>query len=739
MDFYLYINYGSGYVLLTSYDVNIDLFFEIDENINESVKRLNTSGNFKLYGTEAETANTYFIINGNDSAPFRIYENGISGVGTLKFDGFVNIKAFYNLRETLITLESFKPDDAYSNLLAVINDESQFQESMSLGGIDIDRFYSQGLHTNCNKLQGYTLSGSNYVTTGNALTLTNVGRVAMTAGSAIVVYDNITREIRRYSYSAPNWSLSTLGTSYDCITNIGNNCGNGAVCFITNVQIAFIEDYHSQLMFMTAVTGTWSVNASKIIEDISMPSLAMITNVGSTLVALADNGTKMLRAYNTSCYNIGNSLSLGDVENPTICTLDAGANNRIALLDSKSNTIRCYTFDGSDFTELGSSLKISASYEPQISYESPNNIIVVDAISGKLERYAFSGTAWSETGTGASISGGYMGACAKESSVIGVIQTDNYSFNCSRTNDYKSILDEVLFDATSGSLSIASASGADFNLDNICIGELSNLTPLNSDPRPNNYTRFTLKELLDLPKLWQNYWYIDGSNIKFRQPNEFSSTGTNFDISSLTRGGLSVPDENNERTYTDEFNISKEKLKFPNERNEEFIGLPVDYERNNENELEYPFNFTTDFNFIVDFFTNQKQNLSKSGLFLAYITSDGDGFSHIPSGAGEISGNNTRNNYLSKSYIMENHWKDYRYSNIKNFLLNGNSVPVQDTVRNMIEFPDIQLSYEDLSITEFPASVGSLTWDTGVVSYITRFSVNLVSKIVTIKSRLLDL
>jgi hypothetical protein len=738
MNWYFYIDYGSGYVLLDPKDVNVELAIEVDQEINDYVKRKVVSGNFKLYDTEANTAKTYFVDNGNDSAPFRLYENGIMGVGTLQFQGFVNIKAEYDFRQTLITFDSFKTDDAYSDLLKIIKDDSTIIESLSMSG-DFRHFYSQGQHANCNKLQGYSLSGSNYATTGNALTLYNVGRVAMCInGTGIAVYDNITKEIRRYNYSAPDWSLSSLGTSYDLTVVLGNFVGNGALCDTSASQIAFIDDYYSTLMFLTATTGTYTLDLSKEIEDVSRPSMALITSSGTTYIALVDSGTQKLRAFNTSGNNIGNSLSLGNIENPTICSLDSGTNSRIALLDSKTNSIQCYTFDGSNFTELGTALKISESYEPQINYESANNIIVIDTISGKIERYAFSGTAWSETGTGTSISGGYMGAGALDGSVLGVIQTDNFAFKCSRTNTYKELLNAVLSDKSTG-LSVVSTPGISFDIENICIGELDNLTEINSDPVPINYTKLKIIDLLKLAELWQRYWYIDGSNIKFTKPDRFSDVGTNFDISSLQRGSLYVAEENNRRSYSENFNINKEKLKFKNERNTEFVGLPIDYDRDNENEINYSFNYTADFEFIVDWFTKQTQNLQKSGLFLAFVEDDADNHKYIPSSVGQISSADTRNNDISKSDIMENYWKDYRYSNIKNFYVNGNSRSPDLTVRDMIRFPDIQLTYGDLGLAQFPSSVGSLTWDTGVASWITRFAINLRTEAVTISSRLLDL
>lgn len=738
---YLYIDYGSGYTLLTPYDLSTSLSWKVDDNINPGVKRKSLSGSFKLLGTEAQAAFTYFITNGNQSAPFRIYENGISGVGTLEFEGTVNISAEYNNRESIVTFTTFETADDYSSILSVWKDDSTIVESLSLSN-DFNQFYSQGQHTNCSKLQAYSLSGSTWATTGNALSLGDVGRIAMdNLGSSVCVYDNLTKEIRRYIYSAPNWSLSTLGTSYDVATQIGVLAGNGAICAVTSTQIAFIDDYHSQLQFMTATTGTYTVNASRIIEDINKPSLALITTSGTTYIAMIDNKTKVLRAYNTSGSQIGNSLSLGDLENPNICTLDAGANARIALCDTKTNSLRAYTFDGSNFTELPTAFKLPTLYEPQMTQESVNNITVIDAISGFMARYSFSGTSWSQTGSNTTISGGYMGACGYEGTYMGTIQSDCFALQTSRTVSYYELTNAVLNDFGLG-LSIPSLGhGATFDLDDIYIGEMSNLQERNkSGYAPINYTKFKLKDLLEFPQMFQNYWYISGSNILFTQPASFSSAGTNFSIDSLQRGGLYVKTENDQESYREGFNIGKEKLIFNNERTIEFVGQEIDYQRDNENEIVHPFSYTADFEFIVDFFTGQSENLNKSGLFIAYINLDADSGYRVISDTGVLGSSDTRNNYLSKSQIMESHWKDYRYSSNSNFLLNGNIVAPQNTVRDIVRYTTLELDYSDIGITGFPSSVGNLTWDTGVkVGYIYEFTVDMDARKIIIDTGLLDL
>ena len=736
MDFYFYIDFGSGYTLLDVYDLDINLGFSVDENINPGVKRKSVNGSFKIIDTQYTSAYTYFVTNGSVNAPFRIYENGVLGVGTLKFQGFANVNDEFNERESLVTFNAFTVNDAYQPVLAVWNDDSQIVESMGFSG-GFREFYSQGQNTNCSVLQAY--SGTTWTKTGNALSLGDVGRVAIdNTGTGVTIYDNLTKTLNRYTYSAPNWIGATLGTTLDLTASLGNLLGNGAIAAISSTQIAFVEDGYNQLSFITMTTGTWTINNTYSIEDISKPSIAFLDSVNG-YIAIVDNGTKVLRAYSTSTgLPIGNTLSIGDIINPDICTLDA-ANARIALVDAKTNTLRVYEFDGSDFTELNANQKLGTMYEPKMTQETTNAITLIDAIGGFMARYSLSGTTWSQTGSNTTISGGYMGASGYDGTVIGVVQSDCLALETTRTPSYYELVNEVLSDLSLGLSIPASGNGATFDLDKIYIGELSNLKERTSDPTQINYSKFKLKDLLELAEMFQNYWYIDGSDIKFKQPNTFSAVGTNFSIQTLNRAGIYVKDENNQLRFNENFNISKERILFNNERNIEFVGTPIDYNRDNDNEVSYSFPYTADFNFIVDFLTGKETGLNMSGFFIAYVELDSDSGYGVLSDTGIIGSSDTRNNYLSKSQIMESFWKDYRYTIEANFDMNGASVAPQDTCRPMISYPPLQLDYDDLSLTEFPSSVGSLTWDVGKVGYISEFFVNLYTKQLSINTGKLDL
>jgi hypothetical protein len=247
-DFSLEIDYGSGFVAVDMQDINLDLKNKRGE-INDYVSRKELTGTFALKGSEAIAADTYFVTGGNDEAPIRLYE----GV-TLKYEGFAKTTGIYDYRSDKITFNSFRTDDDYTDILSVINDELIGEQLTWTGGFR--RFALHGNTTNCNVLQAYNWTGTTWATTGNALALSNIGRVVVEPlGAGVAVYDNVSKEIRRYTYTAPNWSLSALGTSYFMPTL----AGNGALAAYSATQIAFIDDSFNEFYTLQLATGTFTV------------------------------------------------------------------------------------------------------------------------------------------------------------------------------------------------------------------------------------------------------------------------------------------------------------------------------------------------------------------------------------------------------------------------------------------------------------------------------------------------
>lgn len=720
--FYIQIDYGSGYVTVDPQNVQSSLKIKRGE-VNEYVARKELKGSFSLIGAEATAANTYFITGANYEAPIRLYEN-TSGGAVLKYEGWARIIGQYDYRQNVISFNSFRTNDVYTGLLAVYQDEMIGE--LLTSGSGYNNFALQGNSTNCNVLQGYAW-GTTWTPTGNPLSLPNVGRVAVEPlGAGIVVYDNVSREIRRYYYSAPNWALATLGTSYF----MPALAGNGALAAYSATQVAFVDDVYNKFYTLQMTTGTFTVLTQTFIEEISLPSLAYIG--GSNRIALVDDGTKVLRTYSTSGGQVGETLSLGDISKPQICNLDP-SNFRIALVDSKTSTLRCYEWSGTAWSEIGANIKLPQGYEIKITYTAVNEVNVFDAIGGYFEKYTFSGTTWTQTGTSATLTNGYMAAGASEGTYMGVIQSDTYSFSGSVCASVYSIITALLFNQYPA-LSISTSNGCTIDLEKTYLGDLGDLGELSSTAIPLNDYRFSLKMIFDLlQNVFQNYWYIDSGEIKFTQPNLFSSVGTNVTLPSL------IATELNQRTYKDEFLISKEDIIFKNQRGSDFDGLQIDYGRVSPIIKSSSVNITTDLNYLVDTIMGTDRNFQKSGLFMIYEDVDGTIQLIAKSGTGIISGSNIKNYKFSKSQIQNDFWKDYRYANTGNITINGSASAVQDTVRNIIEFPSISVGMDQISITEFPDSIGSVIWGGGVTSWITEFSIDIETLIITISNRLLDL
>jgi len=509
--------------------------------------------------------------------------------------------------------------------------------------------------------------------------------------------------------------------------------GNGALASYSANQIAFIDDYFNEFYFLQYTTGTWTVALQRIVENISFPSLAYMSN--STNLALVDNGTKVLRTYSTSGVQVGETLSLGDIHKPQICALD-GANDRIALVDSKTFTLRCYEWNAPIWSEIGSNIKLPIGYEINITQTATNEVNVVDAEGGFLEKYTFSGTTtWAKTGNTTAINNGYMAAVGSDSTVLAVIQSDTYSFASSPTAEYRGTVNKII-DIGLGLYPLeipSSGHGSTIDIDKLYMGDLSDISELSLYDDPINFYKYSAADLLKMLEIFQQYWYIDGTDIKFTQPVSFSGTGTDITVPS----NISI--QLNQRDYNDDYEITKEKVTFANERGAEFDGEPIDYGRNTLIEKATAYNITTDFNYVIDNFMGLDSNLKKSGLFLIFGGNDVNGQFICESGTGIITSVDIKNNYLSKSKIQDTFWKDYRYADTGTIDINGSSSAVQNTVRPMIFYANFPFGEYDVSLTQFPASIGSLDWGSSDLSYITRLELELDTLIYTAISVKLDL
>ena len=733
--FSYYIDYGAGFVEINPFNNKLKLEWNRGE-FNDFIARKKLAGNFSLLETEADSAVAYFITAGNYEAPISIYENGTIITGTLVYEGWAKIKGFYDFTAKIVTFDAFRTNDIYSIVIPLMGiPVPGNQYVVPELAISFDKFTVEGVNANCNELQGYAWSGTEWEISGNALALGTIGRVAVcNVGAWLVICDNYTLDIRAYSYSAPNWSLSASGTS----KIVPASTGNMAICTVSTTELAIVDDFFSELTIYEIAAGTWTEGYSKTIERIKYPSIALLT---AGYIAMVDEGTQMLRLHGIPFGLYGTPYGLGNVKKPKICSLSA-ADTRIAMVDAETNMLRAFFYDTGIWTELGESVYIGDVNEPCIMQDDTDVVIVYDSELGYMQTYQFDGADWAEVGGPTAVGGGYSSGMAK-TSVVGFVQSDSYSYESKGSHSYSTLLNGInssaligIYDSPGYVLNVT-GNGATFDVETTAILDLQTVDDIYfpDEYKVSNY-EYKLSELLKIPEIFQNYWYLvfeesvlGDYQFKFTQPDLFSSIGTDIVITTYVSSLAIVL---NQRTYNDKFEITKENIKFENEANTDFVGVYIEYNRNTPIIEEQAIKLTADMENLIQNTLRLDSKSSFSGLAIVEIdTSSGV---VVPAGVGILGGTNVKNEKMSKSRIYDDYWLDYRYFNTGNVDVNGTPSAVQGTCRNIIEFPDVQLP-----LPAFPTSIASLDWGGGVKSYITNLSMSLDTYITTIKSRLLDL
>ena len=152
-----YIDYGSGFVRIYPKDNALKLLWVRGE-INPFIARKKLSGSFKLNSTEAQTAFTYFITNGNYEAPIKLYEHGTSSTGTLIFEGFAIINLEYFYQKSVIEFNNFRTDDIYEKFLPHIKRQTPLPQIFGVPDLTTVLIQDQTY----NSLQGYAWGGTDY-------------------------------------------------------------------------------------------------------------------------------------------------------------------------------------------------------------------------------------------------------------------------------------------------------------------------------------------------------------------------------------------------------------------------------------------------------------------------------------------------------------------------------------------------------------------------------------------------
>jgi hypothetical protein len=149
-------------------------------------------------------------------------------------------------------------------------------------------------------------------------------------------------------------------------------------------------------------------------QSVSVPSFIIAsssTNVATTTQLVFQNGNLGVGVTSTpqaritaSTANLQQTWSqVGSGLSANSGPLAALSPNRVAHIDATSNTLRTFEFNGSSWTQVGSSLAIGGG-TPALTGLSPNRVAFFDLTSDSLRTYEFSGTTWTQVGSGLTIS-----------------------------------------------------------------------------------------------------------------------------------------------------------------------------------------------------------------------------------------------------------------------------------------------------------------------------------------------
>ena len=759
--YYYYIDYGLGFVSIDPNNNQLKLAWVRGE-LNDFISRKQLSGSFAVISTNAVDAENYYIQNGNIEASFRIYQNGDISTGTLIYEGFATTQGLFdydNVGNAIsCTFNSFRTNDIYSQFIDWWTRKISKSDIVNNSGINNPNYISgikiaacfENENSIINKIQAYSFDGTNFAQIGNTLNLPTLGRIAaenisMDDGTVVFI-DTYTSTLRTYQYVAPNWTNPI--PDYQVSNSIH---GNWSLTVHSTKAYLIAEDGN---YFELALSGgVWSLFSSEFLhETFRYPSSCDLDGI---YYAFIDDSKGSLQARQQNVYR-GEPFEISGVKKPKICTLDP-ATLTIAMIDEATGKLRALRYSGlgsGTWSELGF-LQLTPNYEPNISYSSPNNITYQDPYTGTVERYSFDGTSvWTKTGNSLSVGGlGDSYSQVMPTSIItgsevmasirsgSMVYFDSAPYNI--VNYFNKLIGSI--QGVNFQYGINKVSnGSTVNLNELSLMDLSTLQDNNYEVL--NYFKdkssYSLQDLLNVCELFQQYFYIDISadspipyyDIKFIQPNLFSSIGTDIIVPSEAVQLL------RSRLYKEGFKINFEKLEFKNEFNTDFIGDIIEYSRNTDIQEVAAYNYTMDARFVKDSELGiLKSKYDKSG-FLVYQNTTTGTSAHsdlVPKGFIFGSGTNyIENSNYSKARIMDNYYKDYRYSNKGVVIINGITYDPStfNTCRDIIEYPDVELT-----LASFPTSIANLDWGGGDKSFITELSLELETDEIIIKSRKLDL
>lgn len=755
MDRYFpYIDFddGSGYVAVTFYDINLKLTKA--RRINAFIMRDYLEGSCKIKGNDSTKARNAFITGNKFRLAMRVYEWGDSGTGTLIWEGTALIKSIFDFNRNTVELTEFETSDIYGKWLGYMNKDivytSAFYHSQG-----IYNFVSEGGETYGSQILTLNWNGTNFSLVGTPYSIPRTGkpRIASQSGGT-AIYDNVTQSLTRYTTadSGLTWQPSTLGLRTEL-----QNTEYSALAFHDNSTFLYYDEYLEEIRQYQQTASGWTYTGSTNVTDLGECAMCFLYSSGNILHALVSVEQKAIYLLTTGASTlISNKFNIGDIDSPDITLISSdGTTHDVAVVDGRTKQLRTYRFN-SGWSQLGEQFTIKGMLAPSIELLGTNIVAVHDSYIGYIQAYTWDNVnfAWSKTGNSLSIGAGfYSGMTRFTTNRLAFVMGDAIELECYRADKLWGIINNVLQaewrdenPSVYQDLGLdPTLSSEDFDIDTTYAVFIDLIENVYQDTSlEKNKTINTIDILTWIETMFNNFWWIDDDpsvfpvnllvdyTIKFKQPNEFSSVGTEIDVSSQT-------EHLNIREYLEEILIEIETLAFNNEIQNDFVGTDVAYGRQMPNRLDNSISVTTDLLGKINQLRGLENSYQNSGIMIMRLEQDTNiGYSHkyvCPAGASILGSGNVRNMDMSKTYLFANYLNDYRYKDNGTIKYNGTDNAVQNTCKPIIKFPNVSVNLPN----HINGYLSNLNWGGGVKSYITEAETDWTTGLTTFRSVKLDL
>lgn len=751
---------GSGYVAVKFYDISLK--FNKSRKLNAFAQRDYLEGACKLKYDDARKAQVAFLDNNEYRLGLKVYEWGDDVSGTLIWEGWAYIKAKFDTNRDTVELNEFKTNDVYAKWEEYLETGINYNDLSVFFWPNLNDLVSEGKEDDCSKIITLDWDGTDFTQVGTPFSIPRTGKpqIALQTDS-VVIYDNVTQTITRYATadSGLTWSASPNGTR----TRI-QSAEYASLAYRTDNETAFYDQGGDQFRtYQRQIPGTWNVIDTSNEDRFGKSALCFLWSATNQFYAFADNVAKKLwiGEYGGTML-LRYPFDLGDVDNVDIALIASdGTTHDIALVDGKTQRLRTYRFTPNAWTLLGTDINVFEVREPSIVDIGTNQVAIHDSYLGFIQAYQWDNVnlEWSTVGNSYTLDKGYYSSMVQYNDalvpipgriamVIGDAVQLRTRFTANLDGLFNSLVYSIVENETGSppnpQLDIdPTVAGDNFNIEDTYYIDLSAIDEAYVSPEIPSITLKPIDILNLIINVFQNYWYIENDPlssspvidwVKFTQPDQFSSFGSDIDVSDQT-----VPV--NIREYLNDILTEIEAFNFNNEKNPDFIGTEIKYGRNTPFRKDNDIPLTTDFKRVIDNSFGLDKSFEDSGACLVYAEQDtniGDPslWKYVcPATTGILTTENVRNLQLAKSYLMNTYLKDYRFANVGTIRYNNTDNAVQNTMRPIIQLPDIVKNLPD-----YPTGfLASLLLGGGDKAFITEAVTEWRTGLTTFKSVILDI